>query len=451
MLRYWMMSVVVLALTSCKALPDWMGGAEEAPLPGERIAVLPPRSDIVPDVSLANVAVTLPNNEVNKEWLFSNYGNRFNLALPKFIAVADSYDMGQTSQGGKRLGTTPVIANNTLFVMDGGGNVSAYALDNLDEALWRIVISENKVKEGLLKALPFSFSERMHGGGGLSFADGLLFITSASGKVMAVDGKTGETVWERALNIPIASDPVAVSGMLYFITNTNQCYALEATSGRTLWSHSGIREVTGILGSASPAISREAVIVPYSSGELYALERRTGKVLWSDVLTKNVQGNSQFSFSDIDATPVTDQTRIYAVGHEGTLSALEARSGRSIWEQGVTSIKTPWLAGNWLFVLSTNDELIAVHAPDGRVKWVTPLPAYEDPEDRKHKIVWSAPIVAGDKLITVGSYGELLVVSPFDGSVEQRIEIPKPIYLPPIVADNTLYLLSEGAELTVLH
>ena len=55
------------------------------------------------------------------------------------------------------------------------------------------------------------------------------------------------------------------------------------------------------------------------------------------------------SLADIDADPVIDQGRAYAVGQGGRMVALELATGQRLWEQNFAGISTPWIAGEWLF------------------------------------------------------------------------------------------------------
>ena len=76
------------------------------------------------------------------------------------------------------------------------------------------------------------------------------------------------------------------------------------------------------------------------------------------------------------------------------------------------------------------------------------LQRFEDEKDREHPIQWLGPVLAGNKLILASSHGEIIFLSPYDGSYLDRIELNAGIAVTPIVADSTLFLLTENA---VLH
>jgi hypothetical protein len=54
-------------------------------------------------------------------------------------------------------------------------------------------------------------------------------------------------------------------------------------------------------------------------------------------------------------------------------------------------------------------------------------------------------------LILVSSTGYAVSVSPYTGELIGRIEIPSGAYIAPVVANDTLYVLTNDAELVALR
>ena len=88
---------------------------------------------------------------------------------------------------------------------------------------------------------------------------------------------------------------------------------------------------------------------------------------------------------------------------------------------------------------------------NGLIRWVRPLGKYEDPEDKRDLIIWTGPILASDRLILVSNYGLAVSVSPYNGEVLGRMELSDPASIPPVVAGNTLYILTDDADLVALR
>jgi outer membrane protein assembly factor BamB len=190
------------------------------------------------------------------------------------------------------------------------------------------------------------------------------------------------------------------------------------------------------------------VVAGFSSGELNAYRYENGRVVWQDALSRTSISTAVASLSDIDADPVIDNGRVYAIGQGGRMVALELNTGQRIWEINVAGIATPWVAGEWLFVVTDQAQLLCLNRATGRIKWMTQLARWRNAKSKKGMISWVGPVLAGERLILANSEGQITNVSPLDGSVQSTVETKMPVSLSPIVADNTLYILHDEGRLT---
>ena len=117
-----------------------------------------------------------------------------------------------------------------------------------------------------------------------------------------------------------------------------------------------------MFGSASPAVGQGTVVAGFSSGELNAYRYENGRQVWQDALQRTSIRTSVSSLSDIDADPVIDNGQVFAVGQGGRMVALEITSGQRQWELNIAGISTPWVAGDWVFVVTDDARLICVCA-----------------------------------------------------------------------------------------
>ena len=88
---------------------------------------------------------------------------------------------------------------------------------------------------------------------------------------------------------------------------------------------------------------------------------------------------------------------------------------------------------------------------DGRIKWLKVLPLFEDPVDKEDPIYWAGPALVGDRLLVVGSNGYALSFSPYDGELLGTQLIPGGAHVPPVVANGTVYVLTDDARLLALR
>ena len=84
----------------------------------------------------------------------------------------------------------------------------------------------------------------------------------------------------------------------------------------------------------------------------------------------------------------------------------------------------------------------------GLVKWVSQLPRFEDMDKRENPIYWTSPLIAGDRLLIGGSNGEVWSISPYTGKKQFKAKLSDPIFIAPVIANETIYFLTDDATLT---
>lgn len=428
-----------------------------APAGQERIPVLTFEQAVEPDPALADIRVVLPRPYANIAWPQSGgtAGNVVHhLALPDVLERDWSRNIGKGSDLVSRLITAPVVSDDRIFALDTRGRLSALRTSDGRE-IWRVRLKFERgaADEGFLAKMFGSIfgsaadKRVLAGGGGMAVAVDKLIVATGFGYVTARDVATGEEVWRYDGLIPLRGAPTVLDGRIFVVTHDNQILALDLETGEMLWTAAGIPEDAGIFGAAAPAVAGDTVIAALSSGELLALRVENGNQTWQDTLSRTRRLTPLATLADIDGNPVIDRGRVYAVGHVGRMVAIDIRSGERVWENNVAGLHTPWLAGDYIFAVSVDNELVAVNAADGRIRWVTRLQRFADIEEREDAIVWVGPVLAGDRLIVASSHGYLVSVSPYTGEFLGARRVGAGVSAVPVVADNSLYILTDDAEL----
>jgi len=289
-------------------------------------------------------------------------------------------------------------------------------------------------------------------GGCIAFDNGRLFATTGFGDVVALDAGSGKELWRINVGVPIFNAPSANGGRVFVSAQDNHFHAFAETNGRELWDHQGITESAGILSSTSAAVAGEFVIAPYTSGEIYALRVQSGRPAWNDMLTRSGGVTALSELDDIAGRPVVDRDLVFAISHSGVMAAINASTGDRVWTRDLGGIQTPWVAGDYLYVLTAQNQIMCMTRKEGRVKWIHQLPRWMDPEDNTSDPVdWSGPVLVSDRLIVVSSDGHAESISPYTGALLGRMEIPDGAFIAPVVANDTLYLLTNDATLVALR
>ena len=424
--------LVSMLLAAC----GWFDSKKQ-PLSGERISVLSLDRQLEPDPDLAKIAITLPAPVVNPDWPepggYPNHAMQ-HLSLPDRLTRVWSTSTGEGASRYSRVLSHPVVEKGRVYAMDGAVQVGAYDAGTGDR-LWQVDLRPEGERGT-------SF------GGGIAFWNDRLYAATGYAQVLALDPADGKIIWRSNVGAPVRSGPTVSDGRVFVVTVGNELTVLAADDGRQLWVHNGIPETASLLGSASPAVEGEVVVVAYSSGELYALTVETGRPLWSDNLASTSNLDAVSTLADIRGWPVIDRGRVYAASHSGRMAAIDLRSGERAWDQELGSTHSLWVAGDYVYILSNDNELLCLTRNDGKVRWVRLLPSYENEKKKKDPMTWAGPVLGGDRLIVLSSDGGAISISPYTGEPLGRDEMSAGGYFAPVIADNSLYVLTDDAELS---
>lgn len=432
----------------------------------DRISILQLSEDLKIGATITPDQIVLPPSYVNTDW--PQQGGNTAHVVQHTAASGElkrlwTKDIGAGSGRKGRVLSPPVIANGTIYSIDGNNRVVA-----LDEAtgkkIWDYKVRVElraKTREGRASIIekvkdPLSFFDgsgvdKESVGGGVAYADGKVYVTSGLGKIAAIDALSGEEIWGTQTLSPLHSAPVAGTERVFAISDDNVIYAFDTTTGEIIWSHQAIIESARMLTVPSPALVDDVLVAPFSSGELIALRQQNGNVLWQDALSSTARLTPLASLNDIAAGPAIADGYVIATAQSGVMTAFDLRTGQRIWSQPAGALGYPLIAGDFVFTVTTRGQVACLSKLDGSVVWIKDLDLYKKLKKRKGRIVWSGPILAGDRLVVVSSHGRMVSINPFDGEIISEDKVSKDVFISPIIANETVYVLSDSAKLTALR
>lgn len=434
-------AVAALGLAGCSSVSSLFESGSKPKLPGKRLSVMELETKLTVDPETKGSEIDLPPAIENKDWtqpggVASNAMSR--LAASDTLKKIWTVDAGSGSGGASRLIASPIVAEGKIFVLDAEAHVRAFDAKS-GKHLWTQDLTPEDMDSDKAR------------GGGIAYENGRLFVATGLGFVFAMDAKDGKELWKTNAVVPFRASPTVEGGHVFAVTSDNQMLCLSEETGEIIWRHRGITEAAGIMAATSPAVSGSIVIAPYSSGELFALRAENGTVLWSDSLTRTGNLTSLSELNDIAGRPVIDQDRVFAISHSGRFVSIDLRTGERVWTRDVPGVQTPWLAGDYIYLVTTEQEVVAMSRRDGRIHWLTKLDRWEDPEDRTEPIEWSGPVFAGGHLILVSTTGDGVEISPTTGKVVGNFDLPGKTLIAPIVADGIVYILTDNGTLEALQ
>jgi outer membrane protein assembly factor BamB len=182
----------------------------------------------------------------------------------------------------------------------------------------------------------------------------------ANGFLVAWDADTGRERW-RFKSAPIESSPLLKNGRLYTGSWDHHVYALNATTGKQIWSFQADDQV-----NTSAAYWRGRIFIASDGGTVYALSARTGRLLWS-AQSQSKFGSREFWY----ATPTIAYGRVYIGNTDGTMYVFGAKSGKLLWARplGTYIYGAAAVSDRRVFVGTYDGKLYALDAATGDTIW----------------------------------------------------------------------------------
>lgn len=426
-------AALLVALSACST--------PEPILPGERIDV----STGMPSGTAAvsrDVPFRAPAPRANAEWTHRAGSATHELVNPALGAATTriwSVRIGQGESRGHRLTAQPVVAGGRIFTLDSRTQVTAISTSG--QVLWTVDLT------------PARDRGEDASGGGLAFAEGRLFVTLGFGELVALDPATGGEIWRKRLGAVATGAPTVLGGRVHVSGRDGVGWTIDAGNGRVLWSVTSTPDRLGIKGGAAPAATAETVVFPFISGELIAAEPRSGNVQWTAYLLGERAGRTYARVTDITGDPVITGARVYVGNHSGETAAIELGTGQTVWTADKGALGPVTVAGGSVFLVSDQNDLVRLEAANGALVWSVPLPLFVDQRPRRREAIFAhyGPLLAGGRLIVASSDGQIRFFDPANGAMIGSVLLPAGAAVEPVVAGETLYVLTSDGTLNAFR
>ncbi|NRB34621.1 MAG: PQQ-like beta-propeller repeat protein [Rhodobacteraceae bacterium] len=380
--------------------------------------------------------IRLPAQSVNAEWAAPIGSTRASHAALRAVPqLAWSTRIGEGNSRKNRIATPPIMSGGLIYTMDALSNVTATTPQGA--VVWQIDMAKTLDVTGKVS------------GGGLTYDDGTLYATTGYGALLALDARSGAVRWIQKLGATGSGSPLVRGSLIYVMAGDDRVWALRRDNGRIVWQLEGTPTVANILGGPAPVWTGSLVVFAFSSGEIQATFPQGGLVRWSASVSGQRRGVAVARISSVTGAPVVSGGRIYAGNHSGRIVALDANSGERLWTAAHGAMDPVWPVGGSLFVVSDKNRLLRINAADGQVIWAADLPGFVKERSRRRGGQYAnyGPILAGGSIIVASGDGQLRFFDPASGRLKASIEIPGGAASAPIVAGQTLYVLSAKGDL----
>ncbi|CAD5265931.1 Outer membrane protein assembly factor BamB [Alteromonas sp. 38] len=339
----------------------------------------------------------------------------------------------------------PVYAYENLYAADRHGSVVAMNPENGD-VLWErdfAVFEGDGWWDSIARLWRSGASARI---GGISVADRLLFVGTENGVVMALDYETGETKWEASIPGEVLAAPSADEGILVVNTGAGTLFGFDTRTGEQLWRHEGDTPPLTLRGISGPVAANGGALIGTPTGKLQVNLLDSGILAWETVIATPTGATELERIVDLDTTPVLFGGTIYTVSYNGTLAAVELRSGRIIWKREYGSYRNLSIEGNSIFVVDNNSNIYALDRRNGVELW--------SQGGLKSRSVTAATPV-GEHIVVGDNWGFVHWIEQETGQIVARVDVggddeDDAIYDAPLNVDGVVVTMTRNGVVAAI-
>lgn len=339
----------------------------------------------------------------------------------------------------------PVYGDNKVFVASRHGEVAALDPEN-GERLWERNLA-TFADEGMLDAVSRLWrsgeSARI---GGLATDAQTLYVGTENGAIIAMDTATGETRWSHSVEGEILSAPVVSDEVLVVNTGAGTLFGIDTETGEQLWLNESDVPPLTLRGISAPIAANGGTIVGTPTGKVQVNIIDSGLVAWETAITKPSGATELERIVDVDVTPLMYGGIIYAISYNGTLAAIELRSGRVIWKREYGSYRDVTLNGNTLFVVDNKSIVYGLDRRNGVELW-------SQSSLKQRNLTEALPV--GDNVVVGDKWGYLHWINQETGKIVARYDLggddeDESVYVAPIVVDDKIVAITRDGSVAAL-
>lgn len=337
----------------------------------------------------------------------------------------------------------PALGYDLVFAANRHGTVAAYD-EQSGKRVWErdFATFDN---DGFFSAISNLWASGVSAkiAGGLAVSYEKVYFGTEDGLVFALNAKTGETVWQSQVKGEVIAAPAIDENVVLFNTGSGVLFALDAATGEPLWSYESDVPALTLRGISAPTANNGGAIVGTASGKLVVNIINSGQTAWEQAIAAPSGATELERIVDIDSQPIVVGGVVYVISFDGTLAAVEFRSGRVMWKREYKSYLNLAVDGNTLFVTDVNSNVYAIDRRNGVELW--------SQSGLKQRQLTAPEPVPG--YIVVGDgFGFLHWIDKDDGKIAARIDLggndeDGAIYVSPLGKGNRLFVVTREGQL----
>ncbi|RLA51915.1 MAG: outer membrane protein assembly factor BamB [Gammaproteobacteria bacterium] len=315
----------------------------------------------------------------------------------------------------------PVIDGDMIYAASAEGRVRAFRRDK-GKSLWKVDLDT-----------PLS--------GGVGVYEDALLLGSAEGFVLKLDANSGEILWSTQLRGEVLAPPQADGKVVIAQTYDGKLQGLDFHTGVVLWTYDSNVPVLTIRGTSVPILRNGVAYAGFANGRVLAFNAQAGDIVW-EVRVAISQGRSEIErIVDVDGTMLLVGNELYAASYQGRVVAIDAASGRKLWQQNVSSFSGVSQGFGNIYVADEDGTLTAYLRNGQGVRWTQTALGYR---------ALSRPTTVSSYVAVADFEGYVHLLSQVNGEFVGRVKVDGDGVRADMLTDgNILYVFGNSGKLAV--
>ena len=340
------------------------------------------------------------------------------------------------SKSGSMSMLVPQLSSGSIYVASPDGTVKALKASNGRE-LWAVNVS--KFYQGADYGDAFGKNVDLLTGG-VGLGEGLAMIGTVAGEILALNQEDGVLVWRAKASSEVLSPPQVKGDLAIAHTIDGKVVAYNAVNGERRWTYSTTLPPLSLRGTATPLLTSQFVIAAFANGRLAILDRESGLPGFDQRIGISKGRNDLDRLVDIDGTMVLLGQRLYVVGYQSRLIAVNLNTLSVEWANESSSVVGLGEGFGNVYVGHADGVIGAYDAVTGKIVWEV---------DALTNRAISAPVTSSSYLVVGDFQGYLHVIAQSDGRFVGRRKIDSSgLSVAPVSDGNRIYLLANNGILS---
>ncbi len=318
--------------------------------------------------------------------------------LPEKLAL-----LWELPLGGIGFESTPIIAENTVFIGDPDGRF--FAIDAVTgKEKWRVELETGFVASA-------------------TYIDKVIYIGDYDGVLRALDAATGKEAWTFKAEMQIDASPTAYGDNLLVTSEDGTLYCVKRANGKLVWKYE-----TGDQLRCGASLAGNRTYLGGCDGKLHVVDVLAGKAIGEPIPLDGPTGS----------TPSVAGKHVFVPTHGGKLFAFDAETSKEAWQFFDPKLSQEFqnnvaTAENLVVATSRNKHVFALDASTGKVVWDIVLRKRAD----------ASPVIAGSSVVVAAADGRLVVLDLKTGAEKWLYEVKGAFIGSPAIADSKIVVASD--------